>query len=133
MNPTPFFLAIVFTIITAASAVAGGGACTFQTYALAVLSQSPVLAEFVTSKFSVEDLGKMGPINAPFEGGRRYTFMEFRASTAANKEQKFIIRIDSASDITLKTRANKTDAGNDPYGICRVIDASRSPSPDSKR
>ena len=93
MNPTPFFLAIVFTIITAASAVAGGGACTFQTYALAVLSQSPVLAEFVTSKFSVEDLGKMGPINAPFEGGRRYTFMEFRASTAANKEQKFIIRI----------------------------------------
>ena len=29
--------------------------------------------------------------------------------------------------------ANKTDAGNGSYGICRVIDASRSPSPDPKR
>jgi hypothetical protein len=30
-------------------------------------------------------------------------------------------------------RPNKTDAGNGSYGICRVIDASRSPSPDPKR
>ena len=30
-------------------------------------------------------------------------------------------------------RANKTDAGNGSYGICRVIDVSRSPSPDPKR
>jgi hypothetical protein len=29
--------------------------------------------------------------------------------------------------------ANKTDAGNGSYGICRVIDASRSPSPDPRR
>jgi hypothetical protein len=29
--------------------------------------------------------------------------------------------------------ANKTDAGNGSNGICRVIDASRSPSPDPKR
>ena len=28
---------------------------------------------------------------------------------------------------------NKTDAGNGSYGICRVIDASRSPSPDPRR
>jgi hypothetical protein len=28
---------------------------------------------------------------------------------------------------------NKTDTGNGSYGICRVIDASRSPSPDPKR
>jgi hypothetical protein len=28
---------------------------------------------------------------------------------------------------------NKTDAGNGSYGICRVIDASRSPSPDPSR
>ena len=28
---------------------------------------------------------------------------------------------------------NKTDAGNGSYGICRVIDASRSPSPDPGR
>jgi len=30
-------------------------------------------------------------------------------------------------------RANKTDAGNGSYGICRVIDASPSPSPDPKQ
>jgi hypothetical protein len=30
-------------------------------------------------------------------------------------------------------RANKTDAGNGSYGLCRVIDATRSPSPDPKR
>ncbi len=29
--------------------------------------------------------------------------------------------------------AYKTDASNGSYGICRVIDASRSPSPDPKR
>ena len=28
---------------------------------------------------------------------------------------------------------NKTDAGNGSYGISRVIDASRSPSPDPRR
>ena len=32
-----------------------------------------------------------------------------------------------------RTKANKTDAGNGSNGICRVIDASRSPSPDPKR
>jgi hypothetical protein len=31
------------------------------------------------------------------------------------------------------TKANKTDAGNGSYGISRVLDASRSPSPDPKR
>ncbi|MDZ4403712.1 hypothetical protein [Prosthecobacter sp.] len=30
-------------------------------------------------------------------------------------------------------KPNKTDAGNGSYGICRVIDASRSPSPDPGR
>lgn len=93
MNPIPLLLAIVLTFSTAVSAIAGGGACTFQDYALPVLRQSPVLAEFVTSKFSVEDHGKMGPTDAPFDRGRRYTYMEFRASTGADKEQKFIIRI----------------------------------------
>ncbi len=34
---------------------------------------------------------------------------------------------------TTKTTANKTDAGNGSNGICRVIDASRSPSPDPRR
>jgi hypothetical protein len=30
-------------------------------------------------------------------------------------------------------KANKTDAGHGSYGICRVIDASRLPSPDPNR
>ncbi len=30
-------------------------------------------------------------------------------------------------------KPNKTDAGNGFYGICGVIDASRSPSPDPRR
>jgi hypothetical protein len=30
-------------------------------------------------------------------------------------------------------KPNKTDAGNGSNGICRVIDASRSPSPDPRR
>jgi hypothetical protein len=34
---------------------------------------------------------------------------------------------------TTNLRANKTDAGNGSYGICRVIGASRSPSPDPRR
>jgi hypothetical protein len=36
-------------------------------------------------------------------------------------------------ETTTETQANKTDAGNGSYGICRVINASRSPSPDPKR
>ena len=32
-----------------------------------------------------------------------------------------------------QSAANKTDAGNGSYGICRVIDGSRSPSPDPQR
>ena len=34
---------------------------------------------------------------------------------------------------TNQQRANKTDADNGSYGICRVIGASRSPSPDPRR
>ncbi|MFO1484167.1 MAG: hypothetical protein U1F71_12485 [Verrucomicrobiaceae bacterium] len=37
------------------------------------------------------------------------------------------------SESLTKTRVNKTDAGNGSYGICRVIAAARSPSPDPKR
>jgi hypothetical protein len=35
--------------------------------------------------------------------------------------------------IEMQKKPNKTDAGKGSYGICRVIDASRSPSPDSRR
>jgi hypothetical protein len=35
--------------------------------------------------------------------------------------------------LTLHRWTNKTDAGNGSNGICRVIDTSRSPSPDPGR
>ena len=35
--------------------------------------------------------------------------------------------------VNSNSKPNKTDAGNGSYGICRVIDASRSPSPDPSR
>ena len=38
-----------------------------------------------------------------------------------------------AKRLSLANSFNKTDAGHGSYGICRVIDAFRSPSPDPKR
>jgi hypothetical protein len=43
------------------------------------------------------------------------------------------VRPPKTTDSMSTTRPNKTDAGNGSYGICRVIEASRSPSPDPKR
>jgi hypothetical protein len=37
------------------------------------------------------------------------------------------------AEVESRPTPNKTDAGNGSYGICRVIDPSRSPSPDPKR
>ena len=93
MKPSIICIAIALTVFTAASALAGGGACRFATEGLPLLKQSPALAEILTTKFSVEDSGKMGPMDAPFDGGRLYTYMEFRASPVGNPEQKFIIRL----------------------------------------
>ena len=93
MRLTSFGIAIVFAVFTATSAIAGGRACDFKANGLPLLSQSPVLAEILTSKFIVQDRGMKGPGDAPFDGGRLYTYMEFRASTVADRKQKFLIRI----------------------------------------
>lgn len=58
-----------------------------------VLSDSPIIREAITSKFNVNEMGAMGPMDAPFDGKRLYTYMEFRATAIANQEQRFIIRI----------------------------------------
>ena len=52
-----------------------------------------MLSNILTSKFSVENAGMKGPQDAPFDGGRLYTYMEFRASTVDDRKQKFLIRI----------------------------------------
>lgn len=52
-----------------------------------------MLSNILTSKFSVEDAGIKGPRDAPFNEGRLYTYMEFRASTVDDRNQKFLIRI----------------------------------------
>lgn len=41
--------------------------------------------------------------------------------------------IEEGEELRINTRHNKMDAGNGSNGICRVIGASRSPSPDPKR
>ena len=93
MKLLTFCISIVFTISTAVSAIAGGVSCQFKADGMPLLSQSPVLAEILTSKFKVLDGGKMGPMDAPFDGGRQYTYMEFRASTVSKEEKKFIFRL----------------------------------------
>ncbi|NNC89982.1 MAG: hypothetical protein HKN82_16110 [Akkermansiaceae bacterium] len=93
MRTNTICLSVVIAIATAASAVAGGGACRFKADGLPLLSQSPVLADILTSRFSVVEDGRMGPMDAPFDGGRRYTYMEFRASTTSKSGEKFIIRL----------------------------------------
>ena len=39
----------------------------------------------------------------------------------------------NAKRLSAANSFNKTDAGNGSYGICRVIDVLRSPSPDPRR
>jgi hypothetical protein len=47
--------------------------------------------------------------------------------------QRKDVSMDDLQKLKRKTAANKTDAGNGSNGICRVIDAARSPSPDPRR
>ena len=80
-------------IATVSFSIAGGGACQFKANGLPLLTQSPMLAEILTSKFSVQDGGKMGPMDAPFDGGRLYTYMEFPAASVDNEKEKVLVRI----------------------------------------
>ena len=93
MKQLTFLLALVFTFSTMDPAHAGGGACRFKTEGAPVLKQSPVLARLLAATFVVEDSGKMGPMDAPYDGGRLYTYMEFRASALGSEEQKHLVRL----------------------------------------
>ena len=93
MSLTNFCIVIAFAISTGTSAVAGGRGCDYKANGLPLLMQSPVLADILSEKFSVQDKGVKGPSDAPFDGGRLYTYMEFRAATVDDRKEKFLIRI----------------------------------------
>ena len=106
MKINSFVIAILIIACSFSWVFAGGGACQFQENGLPLLKQSPGLAGILTSTFQVKNGGKMGPMNAPFDRGRLYTYMEFQAFSAENNEQKFRIRLHfkrGESGITFKS------------------------------
>ena len=72
---------------------AGGAATSFSANGLPLLQQSPGLRKALTSHFSIEDEGHLGPMDAPFQGRRMYTYMEFRAAAMGDARQRFVIRV----------------------------------------
>ena len=86
-------IAILFTVSTITSAIAGGGSVSFESQGLRLLNQSPALADIFASKFVVHDRGVMGPADAPFDGRRLYTYMDFRGTSVESEKHSFLIRI----------------------------------------
>ena len=86
-------ITIVVTLLAAGSTFAGGAACSFKKNGLPLLEQSPALARFVSDNFAVNAGGILGPMDAPFDRGRLYTYMEFQASAVNDHNQQFIVRL----------------------------------------
>ena len=95
-------LAISLSLFAGVPAFAGGGSASFHDQARPLLAQVPSLAEAI-SKLSIEERGVMGPMDAPFDGQRLYTYMEFR-ERSTSPTPAFIIRIHFTSmrDMTLQ-------------------------------
>jgi len=87
------FLAIALVTVVAPTTFAGGGAASFKTHGLPTLNQSPLIAEMLTSRLSIEEKGVFGPSDAPFDGMRRYYQMDFRATEVGKEGQSFLIRL----------------------------------------
>ena len=102
MKRTISILAVALSLFSGVPAFAGGGSASFPEQGRPLLAQVPSLAEAI-SKLSIEERGVMGPSDAPFDGYRQYTYVEFRGRSAA-PEQAFILRIHFTSmrDMTLQ-------------------------------
>ena len=99
MKRTIRILAVALSLFSGVPAFAGGGSASFPEQGRPLLVQVPSLEEAI-SKLPIEERGVMGPLDAPFDGQRLYTYMEFRGrSTPA-----FILRIyfTSMRDMTLQ-------------------------------
>lgn len=103
MKRTICILTVALIQISGLPAIAGGWSAGFEAQGKPLLAQAPSLADGITSTLSIEERGVMGPADAPFDGRRLYTYMEFRGRSTSPK-QAFTIRIHFTSmrDMTLE-------------------------------
>ncbi len=95
-------LVVALSLVSGVRAMAGGAEASFAHQGKPLLAQIPSLAEAL-SRWSIDERGSMGPMDAPFDKGRQYTYVEFRGTSAAGAEA-FTLRIHFASmrDMTLQ-------------------------------
>ncbi|MCG8599821.1 MAG: hypothetical protein MI807_06745 [Verrucomicrobiales bacterium] len=98
--------AFVSAVIGGTTSFAGGGSVDFEMHGIPLLDQSPALAGVLDKHFAVESRGLLGPSDAPFDGGRLYTYMDFRARSKDGGDQIFLIRLhfDRGEDRVIYTR-----------------------------
>lgn len=103
MKRTICILAVALALVSVVPAIAGGGSAGFEAMGKPLLAQAPSLARVITSELSIDEHGFMGPGDAPFDGRRLYTYMEFRGRSTS-PQQAFTIRIHFTSmrDMTLE-------------------------------
>ena len=90
----PTLLKFMFPFVVMVSLVHGGGmACRFKPDGLALLKDSAHLVDVLSESFEIQNDGVMGPKDAPFRGGRLYSYMEFKAWKKGEKQEKFIVRL----------------------------------------
>lgn len=72
---------------------AGGGFVDFKMHGIPLLDQSPALRSVFDKHFEFESQGILGPSDAPFDGARLYTYMDFQARSRGGDGQIFLIRL----------------------------------------
>lgn len=102
MKRTIRILAVALSLVSGVPAIAGGGSASFEEQGKPLLAQAPSLAAAI-SRLSIDERGVMGPVDAPFDGQRLYTYLEFRGRPTP-PEQAFTLRIHFTSmrDMTLQ-------------------------------
>ncbi|MAS94030.1 MAG: hypothetical protein CMO55_12615 [Verrucomicrobiales bacterium] len=91
-KPIIFCVALVSVTVGCAASFAGGREVNFKRHGLPMLKQSSALADILENDFAVEDRGLLGPSDVPFDGGRLYTYMDFKARSREGDGQVFLIR-----------------------------------------
>lgn len=102
MKRTLLPLVVGLSLVSGVRAMAGGAEASFAHQGKPLLAQIPALAEAI-SRWSIDERGSMGPMDAPFDKGRQYTYVEFRGRSAA-PQQDFTLRVHFTSmrDTTLE-------------------------------
>lgn len=92
-KPILFCVALVSVTVGCSASFAGGREVNFKRHGLPMLKQSSALADILENDFAVEERGLLGPSDAPFDGGRLYTYLDFRARSRDGDGQVFLIRL----------------------------------------